>query len=58
MGKRRGPRGRAGFGGDGGPATATGLYKPLEVIVDAAGDVLICDTADKRIRKVSGPAAR
>jgi hypothetical protein len=26
-------------------------------VVDTAGDVLICDTADKRIREVPGPAA-
>ena len=38
--------GTAGFSGDGGPATATGLYKPLRVIVDAAGDNLVfCATS-------------
>jgi hypothetical protein len=48
-------RGTGGLG-DGGPATSGVLVQPGEVVVDAAGDVLICDTADKRIREVSGPA--
>jgi hypothetical protein len=43
--------------GDGGPATSGVLQQPGAVVVDTAGDVLICDTADKRIREVSGPAA-
>ncbi len=44
--------------GDGGPATSGLLLQPGEVVVDTAGDVLICDTGDKRVREVSGPAAR
>ncbi len=44
--------GTAGFSGDGGPATATGLYKPLRVIVDAAGNLVFCDERDNRIRVV------
>jgi hypothetical protein len=43
--------------GDDGPATSGVLQQPGAVVVDTAGDVLICDTADKRIREVSGPAA-
>jgi hypothetical protein len=44
--------------GDGGPATSAVLLQPGAVMVDTAGNVLICDTADGRIREVSGPAAR
>ena len=44
--------------GDGGPATSGVLVQPGAVQVDAAGNVLICDTADERIREVAarGPA--
>jgi len=45
--------GAAGFSGDGGPATAAGLYKPLRVIVDAAGNLVFCDERDNRIRVVA-----
>ncbi len=44
--------GTAGFSGDGVPATATGLYKPLHVTVDAAGNLVFCDERDNRIRVV------
>ena len=44
--------GTAGFSGDGGPATAAGLYKPLRVTVDAAGNLVFCDERDNRIRVV------
>jgi len=44
--------------GDSGLAASEVLVQPGEVVVDAAGDMLICDTADKRIREVSGPATR
>ena len=43
--------------GDGGPATMATLLQPGAVLVDTAGDVLICDTGDDRIREVAGPAA-
>jgi hypothetical protein len=43
--------------GDGGPATSAVLTQPGAVLVDAARDVLICDTADDRIREVAGPSA-
>ena len=37
--------GTEGFSGDGGPATAAELYDPLNVAVDAAGDLFIADSA-------------
>jgi sugar lactone lactonase YvrE len=40
------------YGGDGGPATNAGLAIPFGVAVDAAGDVLIADQGNNRIRKV------
>jgi NHL repeat len=46
--------GRRGFSGDGGPATAAELSDPLEVALDAAGNLLIADTGNQRIRVVTG----
>jgi NHL repeat-containing protein len=46
--------GTGGFSGDGGPAANAGLNSPLGVAVDAAGDLVIADFADNRIRKVTG----
>jgi sugar lactone lactonase YvrE len=43
----------AGFGGDGGPATAAELNGPFGVVPDAAGDLYIEDTLNARIRKVN-----
>ena len=42
--------GRAGFNGDGLPGTASQLDQPTGVAVDAAGDLLIADTANCRVR--------
>jgi len=42
-----------GFSGDNGPATAAQLNNPTAVAVDAAGNVLIADSSNYRIRKVS-----
>jgi hypothetical protein len=39
--------------GDGGPATSAALLQPGAVTVDTAGNMLIADTGDKRIRKVA-----
>jgi hypothetical protein len=45
--------GTAGFTGDGGPATATGLYKPLHVTVDTPGNLVFCDERDNRVRVIA-----
>jgi trimeric autotransporter adhesin len=43
-----------GFSGDGGAATAAKLYYPLGVALDGAGNLLIADYYNDRIRKVNG----
>ena len=45
---------RHGFSGDGGPATSAGLNNPSAVTVNAAGNLLIADSGDQRIRMVTG----
>jgi len=45
--------GRAGFSGDGGPATAAQLDRPLDVAVDSEGNLFLVDSLNGRIRKVS-----
>src|SRR5262245_4178681 len=45
--------GRFGFSGDGGPATSARLASPLGLAVDTAGNLLIADYDNSRIRKVT-----
>ena len=42
------------FSGDGGPATSAELYGPGDVAADAAGDVLISEFGNYRVRMVAG----
>src|SRR5216684_4095607 len=44
--------GLAGFSGDGGAATGAMLNQPQAVAIDAAGNLIIGDTQNRRIRKV------
>jgi trimeric autotransporter adhesin len=44
---------RAGYSGDGGPATRAQLNGPSGVALDRAGNLYIADTSNNRIRKVS-----
>ena len=45
--------GTEGFSGDGGPAPAAEINRPYGVAVDAAGDLMISDTGNNRIRVVA-----
>jgi hypothetical protein len=45
--------GNSGFGGDGGKAKLALLDRPLGVFVDAAGNILIADSFNQRVREVT-----
>jgi trimeric autotransporter adhesin len=45
--------GICGYGGDGGPATSAMLATPSSLVFDSAGNLLIADSGNSRIRKVS-----
>ncbi len=41
------------FSGDGAAATSAGLFNPYDVAVDASGNLIIADTDNSRVRKVT-----
>jgi hypothetical protein len=45
--------GWGGSSGDGGPATSAELYYPSALAVDSAGNLLIADTGNSRVRVVA-----
>jgi hypothetical protein len=45
--------GKAGFSGDGGPATAAEIANPYAIAADSAGNVYFSDADNHRIRKIS-----
>lgn len=45
--------GRAGYSGDGGPATAANLNSPGGVAIDSDGALLVMDSGNQRIRRVN-----
>jgi sugar lactone lactonase YvrE len=47
-----------GYGGDNGAATSARLNAPAGVSVDLAGDVVVADTANHRVRLVSGSTGK
>jgi sugar lactone lactonase YvrE len=44
--------GAPGFSGDGGPGVKAQLRQPHSIVFDHAGDLLICDIGNRRIRKL------
>lgn len=44
--------GKAGFGGDGGPATKALMSAPHSLAFDPNGDLLVCDILNHRLRKI------
>ncbi|HEY3954743.1 MAG TPA: hypothetical protein VGM53_15325 [Streptosporangiaceae bacterium] len=47
-------RNHSGVWGDGGPSTKAGISQPDGVAVDAAGNLLIADTFNGRVREIAG----
>jgi sugar lactone lactonase YvrE len=45
--------GVAGFGGDNGAATSASLNQPNALAIDSSGALLVCDSANQRVRRIS-----
>lgn len=45
--------GVGGFTGDGGPATAARMNRPISIVMDSAGNLIFTDTGNLRIRKIT-----
>jgi sugar lactone lactonase YvrE len=45
--------GSEGFGGDGGPATSAELFRPSGIAFDGAGNLLVADSGNSRIRQIT-----
>jgi len=45
--------GSAGYNGDGGPATAALLYEPAGIALDSAGNILVSDYNNFRVRQIT-----
>lgn len=45
--------GEAGFSGDNGPAARAQLFQPRQVMFDGAGNLLIADSGNSRVRRIS-----
>jgi streptogramin lyase len=45
--------GKAGFGGDGGPAAKALLNQPHSLAIDSSGDLFVCDILNHRIRRIN-----
>ena len=45
-------KGKAGFSGDGGPATSAELNQPHSLVFDQAGDLVVCDIGNNRLRRI------
>jgi uncharacterized protein (TIGR03437 family) len=45
--------GTAGYGGEGVPAVNSPLFNPAGVAIDAAGNLVVCESGTQRIRKIS-----
>jgi streptogramin lyase len=50
--------GKKGFSGDGGPATEATLSNPHPIVLDADGNLYICDIGNHRIRRVDARTGR
>ena len=49
-----GGTGQSGFAGDGGPATAAQFNTPYGVAITPAGDLIIADASNRRVRRIDG----